>query len=129
MGKWVRDSTAWLFRALMSFRRGAEQFRSVIVPLRETLKASHSADVPEPSVELTLLALHGRALLASMSPKQRRRYFKALGRSMATFEDVTTVVRIRGRAHDEALMVTRLAAVAWTRATLASFAAMDALGK
>lgn len=99
------------------------------MPLREVLKPSHSAEMPVPSVELTLLAMHGRALLASMTPKQRRRYFKALGTTMATFEDRSTVVRIRGRAHDEALMVTRLAAVAWTRATLASFAAMDALGK
>jgi len=82
-------------------------------------------ELPEPSAELTLTAVILRAQLRTLKPKARQRYLRAIAETLAEFEAHSSVVRIRGREHDEAVAQTRKEAAAWLRATLGAFFVAD----
>jgi hypothetical protein len=82
-------------------------------------------ELPAPSTELTLAAVMLRAHLRTLKPKARQRYLRSIAETLADFEAHSSVVRIRGREHDEAVALSRREAAAWLRATLGAFFVAD----
>ncbi len=86
-----------------------------------SLPASLADEMPAPSAELTLIGVLMKAHLKTLSPKKRRVYLLSVMETLSDFEDMRKVVRLRSRAHDEAVEVTRRQATAWTRGMTSAF--------
>lgn len=116
--------TAWLFRVLIApWCRGVP--RVVLMPEALPLPPTTPSDIPDPSVELTLIAVMIRAHLRTLKPKARREYLRTLAEVMAEFEADQNVVRLRGRKHDAAVTRTRRESAAWMRAVMGAFFIAD----
>ena len=89
------------------------------------LAASSRSDMPEPSVELTLLAVLMRAHLRTLKPKARKAYLREIVTALEEFEADANVIRLRGKEYDEAVALTRRQSVAWVRAALGAFFVSD----
>lgn len=109
---------------MLSRRRGVSGIVSVM-PAKRADASIPVGDIPAPSSELTLIAVLVRAHLRTLSPKKRRAFLRAIAETLGDFEAHSSVVRIRGREHDEAVAVTRKEAAAWLRATLGAFFIAD----
>lgn len=95
------------------------------MPIRAPLPPSRESDMPPPDVALTALGAHQRAFLKVLKPKDRRRYLDALMETYEEYEGTSNVVRLRDRSFDLDVTRVRRGAVAWTRAMMGAFFALD----
>lgn len=95
------------------------------MPERMSLPPSRAEDLPEPSVELTMIGALMRAHLSCLPPKKRRAFLASLMQTFEEYEASSNVIRLRAKDKDEAVAKSRREAVAWTRAMIGAYWMLD----